>query len=69
MTHRKLFFGIVALAVLLSVQTGISRAEAIGSAIVPHTNFASGTDQSTAAIPSGYTLGSCFPMFPNLRSR
>lgn len=36
MTHRKLFFGIVALAILLSVQTGTAQAESFGSAIVPH---------------------------------
>ena len=36
MTHRKLFFGIVALAILLSVQTGVARAESFGKAIVPH---------------------------------
>lgn len=35
MTHRKLFFSIVALAVLLSVQTGTVWAESSGRAIVP----------------------------------
>lgn len=36
MTHRKVFFGIVALAILLSVQTGTARAESFGKAILPH---------------------------------